>query len=489
LKLNLLFRPQKKTPGPEFQSPQRRAGWFLLGISAGLVGGSLIFRLARGFSNLLQQPRLISRAVVRLLGDDEKLEDLALEIASDNLRGGLEKRLLPSGETKTVLVAGMRNFREPWARDFGFASRGLMVLEEAQAVRECLDVFLQFQKADGQFPVKIHSTTVPHRYLHSLFQREQPVSAPIRPKYYSGHRTLSLDGNALIITAALNYARTAGDREFIHTHWKRLIQGTTWLEKHASLPDGLLHQGPYSDWADSINRQGRVLYTNVLYWKAAADMADAAVQYEKREDQQRLRAKAELLKESINEHFWRSDLGYFVTSSLFSNLSSSGNLMAIAWGLADEEQAKSILKAMEQYGMADPVPTKPVHRPYPLRYVALENRLGGIGHYHTEAAWLWLGAWHVIALAKTGRMDEAQELLDRMSNVIVRDGQVHEVYGTDGKFLSTRLYTSEAPLTWSAGMFVYAYDIYRELQRNKSKDGEVLQEETTRIGQPGAAAE
>jgi hypothetical protein len=59
------------------------------------------------------------------------------------------------------------------------------------------------------------------------------------------------------------------------------------------------------------------------------------------------------------------------------------------------------------------------------------------------------------------RLPEAEELLYRMSGVIVREGAVHEVYDPNGYPLSSFWYTSEAPLTWSAGMFVHAYHVYQ----------------------------
>jgi hypothetical protein len=59
------------------------------------------------------------------------------------------------------------------------------------------------------------------------------------------------------------------------------------------------------------------------------------------------------------------------------------------------------------------------------------------------------------------RLEEAEALLYRISKVIVRDGGVHEVYAPDGHYLSTFWYTSEAPLTWSAGMVVYAHHVYQ----------------------------
>ena len=96
---------------------------------------------------------------------------------------------------------------------------------------------------------------------------------------------------------------------------------------------------------------------------------------------------------------------------------------------------------------------------YPSSVIAIENLLGGLGNYHTDAAWLWIGAWHVIALANSDHLDQAQEIMERISEVIIRDRQVNEVYGPSGKPLNSIWYKSESPLTWNAGMVIYAYSI------------------------------
>jgi hypothetical protein len=118
------------------------------------------------------------------------------------------------------------------------------------------------------------------------------------------------------------------------------------------------------------------------------------------------------------------------------------------------------LDKMREFKMASPVPTQVVHRAYPLKFIARENRLGGIPYYHTNAAWLWLGAWHIIALTCLNRFQEADALIHRLVRGIVKDGAVHEVYAPDGHYISTFWYTSEASLTWSAGMVIYAYHVY-----------------------------
>lgn len=259
--------------------------------------------------------------------------------------------------------------------------------------------------------------------------------------------------------AALHYVSQTGDKDFLRTHWDGFCRAILWLEAHAQGEDGLLHQGAYTDWADSIARTGRILYTNVLYWKAVSGLAETAVLTKDPAQQQFWQQKADHLYKQIQTHFWDEKLGYFVTSEQHHNLSTSGNTLAIAWNLASNEQASSILDTMAHLGMANPVPTQVVSYGYRRRDVAVENHLARIPHYHTDAAWLWLGGWHAVALARQERPSQAQELIERMSKVIVQDGVVHEVYGKNGRFLSTPLYTSEAPLTWNASMVIYAFSI------------------------------
>ncbi|HMQ55256.1 MAG TPA: GH116 family glycosyl hydrolase [Anaerolineae bacterium] len=442
---------------------RQRNTWFIIGLWTLLasVFGILFWKVFGYGQRLLRQPLLKRSAIPANLETFPTVEARALQIAAANLRAGIERRCLLDGQEKLVLCAGLRNFREPWARDLGFASFGLIELGEWQAVKESFEVFLLNQRPSGQFPVKVHSTSVADRYLHSLFGREQPNHAPIKPKYVTAHNTISLDGNAILVIGMLNYAHRTGDAAFMHDNWNALKKAISWLETHGLEADGLLHQAAFADWADSIARRGRVLYTNVLYWKALHDMAHAAATFGQTADQHYFAQRAEYLKQSIDDHFWRPDLGYYVTNKIFDNLSSSGNLLAIVWEMASPAQAHAILDKMNEFGMAAPVPTRTTHRPYPRRFIAIENHLGGIPHYHTSAAWLWLGAWHIIALARMDRLDEAAALLQRMSTVIVRDGAVHEVYAPNGNYLSSFWYTSEAPLTWSAGMVVYAHYVYQ----------------------------
>jgi glycogen debranching enzyme len=441
----------------------RERSGFWSGALFGMLTGMASLISYQYLAGILREPRLISKAVFSKDEQFENKEALAMFITAENLRSGIQSRYLTRGNNKKILHAGYRNFRESWARDFGFAAYGLIAAEQYDVVRDTLDAFFWHQTPEGQLPVKLYSLNVVTRFLHSLFGREQPTEKLLKPKFISAHGAPSLDGQALLIIAALHYIRESGDYDFLEKYWKQLTLSMEWLQKSGkSVDDRLLHQEAYADWADSVARRGAVLYTNVIYWKALTEMANIAASLDLKKEAVHYFAEAEVVSRTIVERFWHPKLGFFVTSDKLDNLSSDGNLLAIAWGLAMPEQAESILKVMDDAGMSEPVPTRVAHPSYPLDLISIENRLGGLANYHTDASWLWLGAWHLIALVRSGRMDQAQQVLERIAGVIVKERQVNEVHGPDGEPLSSFWYRSEAPLTWNAGMVLYAHQIYEK---------------------------
>ena len=442
---------------------QRQKTGFWSGTFFGMVTGMVSLLAYQYFSGILREPRLMSKAVFSDEESFETREALAMFIAAENLRSGIQTRFLTRGLSKEILHAGYRNFRESWARDFGFAVYGMVAVEQYDSVRDTLEAFFWHQTSDGQLPVKLHSMNVVTRFFYSLFGREQPTEALLKPKYISGHGAPSLDGQAMLIIAALHYAKEARDADFLKKYWDQLISAMKWLQRYQKGDDGiLLYQEAYADWVDSVARRGCVLYTNVVYWKALSEMAITAASLDLNDDAVRFAAEAESVSRAINERLWLPKLGYFATSEILDNLSSAGNLLAVAWGLASSEQTERILSILEDARMTEPVPTRVAYPSYPPDLIAIENRLGGLANYHTEASWLWIGAWHLIALVQNNEMEQAQQVLERIVDVVVRDRQVNEVHGPDGKPLSSIWYKAEAPLTWNAGMILYAYQIYEK---------------------------
>lgn len=443
---------------------------FWSGAVFGAVAGISSLLIYQYLGGILKQPRLLPWTILSKPEEFETQEALALFIATENLRAGIQTRRLRNGQYREILHAGYRNFRESWARDFGFAVYGLLALEQYETVRQTLEAFLAHQTVSGQLPVKLHSMDFVTRYFHSFLGREQSTEGVLRPKYVSAHGAPSLDGQAMLVISALTYARKTKNTEFLTTNWASLIDAMHWLEDHKiKAHDELLYQESFADWADSVARRGYVHYTNVVYWKALTEMAQSAGDMDMSAHASFYKGKAQRVADAIHERFWRADLGYFVTSDTLYLLNSDGNLLSVAWELATPEESQSILTVMDEAGMASPVPTRCTSAPYPAELIAIANVFGGVPNYHTDAAWIWLGAWHVIALCRCGDLAQAQELLLRMADVIVRNKQIHEVYGTNGEPLASLWYQPEAPLTWNAGMFIYACKYFEEAKVHASR--------------------
>jgi len=442
------------------ESPERSTFW--RGTLFGMFTGVISLLLYQYFRGILLEPRLITKALFSDEQQFETKEALAMFIAAESLRAGVRTRYLTRDVSKRIIHAGYRNFRESWARDFGFAAYGMLVIKQFEIVKETLEAFFWHQTKAGQFPVKLHSMNVVTRFLHSLLEREQPTQRILIPKYFSGHGAPSLDSEAMLIICALHYVNETKDDKFLQKNWDILVLAMKWLKSHATDQSVLLLQESFSDWADSIDRHGHVLYTNVLYWKTLVEMSHKAADLNHKDLAADYLSEAENILQALNERLWRPELGYFATSETLNNLSSDGNLLAIVWGLASAEQTASILRVMDETRMAEPVPTRVAYPSYSPELIAIENYIGGVANYHTDASWLWLGAWHLIALTHSGAQERAQTVLGHIVDVIVRDQQINEVHGPDGRPLSSFWYKSEAPLIWNAGMVLYACQIYNE---------------------------
>jgi len=121
----------------------KRSFWFRFVTFLAYIVSALTWKMPRFFVRLGRQARLASSFTPTDAQDDLLLQ--AVQIATANVFGAIEERPLPDGRHKLVLNAGWRNFREPWARDFGFASFGLVELNQQRVLRKTLELFLLFQ--------------------------------------------------------------------------------------------------------------------------------------------------------------------------------------------------------------------------------------------------------------------------------------------------------------------------------------------------------
>ncbi len=405
------------------------------------------------------------RTVQKVLGREvlvrpstEGLEPI--EVVRACLDACLEVRSVGPSQSATVLCAGFRHFREPWARDFGFASYGLIAEGRSDVVKDGVKLFFRHQKSTGQLPLKMHSTVLIERYLHSVFARVQPNDANLIPRFITAHGTRSLDSVLLLVIAWGECVLHTKDEELAVDLHGQVLLALDWIERYKGR-HGLIRQGPFADWADSIGRRGAILYTNVLWWKAVKSLEDVEGFLPNRLD--RRDESAAEIQERIVKHFYCDNRGYLKNSPHSAMFTSAGNFMAVAWGLTTKKQSYAILDYADKEEMNVPVPSRVTDREYPFYLVGPEMWIAGIPNYHTSCSWMWIGGWHAVANQKVGRHQKAQEIVDQMLATVARDGTVYEVHAPTGEPLSTRLYHSEEPLSWNAAMILYANSVTKEV--------------------------
>src|SRR5690606_21704174 len=101
----------------------------------------------------------------------------------------------------------------------------------------------------------------------------------------------------------------------------------------------------------------------------------------------------------------------------------AGNLLAVATGLATEEQAKRILGYIDQAGLDRPYPVRVLHpalqpgqRDWREYYKVFNLNLPD--QYHNGGIWPWVGGLYVAALVGAGWSAKAREQLGRLAQAL-----------------------------------------------------------------------
>ncbi len=368
----------------------------------------------------------------------------ALKVASDNLRACYGKH---------GIYAGLHHFKDYWARDSFFASYGSLAKEDYDIVRQNLDLFLKNINSQGQIPLRIGKSglgIVLSYYGFAKYGKRKPIYDTDK----TGKKTV--DQNSLFIILLYEYYKATKDKNFLIKNIEKIEKVIQWNFLNDKDKDYLIEESKYCNWADSIRKKGKVLYTNVCHCHGLYCMSKI---YEKI-DITKSRKYLDLhkkVKNKINELFWSGEhyLDWIDGKKRYNYFSTDGNILAILWNIASKEKARYIEEASHIFDVNE-IPSQCVHPNYPNKYVSLQIRLLGLGDYHNGLSWLWLGCINAIAKNKIGMKKDAVSLLRKISLLITKYRHVYEVYDKSGKPVKRLIYRAEYPFAWSSGLFIYA---------------------------------
>lgn len=267
--------------------------------------------------------------------------------------------------------------------------------------------------------------------------------------------SIPMDSNSLFIILFCEYIKKSEDIAFLKENFEKLKKAIDWNLNYTN-KDYLIEERGYAGWADSLNKNGCVLYTNVLHCYAIQSFLECLKILKIDQDLEKYSVLYNQTKYKINSLFWTGDFYKDMISETGDSIfSTDGNALAILFNIAPADRAKKVMAYIAQvfnqdFCVALNYPDHQKEMVYkPFRWIQLAD-------YHNGLRWLWIGCVEAAAKLKSGLEQDAKEALGRLARKIVEYKGVYEVYEPTGKPVSRLFYRSEKTFSWSSGLFVWA---------------------------------
>jgi glycogen debranching enzyme len=323
--------------------------------------------------------------------------------------------------------------------------------------------------------------------------------------YWDWGEAGAVDAAAWFIIAAWHYYTITKDSHFLEDTYPSILKAFTWLQSLDANNFGLIDSPEAGDWMDStLNRCGKVMYVNTLYYKAAHALSMLGHEINDRSviiDLEQVRLKFNLLFwPSANNNFadmlshvsypvnMKTDFPHPCSVAAYQNASTGrrfylshvtygtfadicdtlGNSLAVVFNLSDTNRSVSIMDYFKEMEISHPYPAKCLSEPItpqnnnwnmlkPHAEEFQESEWRNPPHcYHNAGIWPFVGAFYIIAALKCGLTALAGQELDRLAQAnklgIHEDWEFREWINS-----STGKPAGAAYQTWNAATYIMAY--------------------------------
>ncbi|HEX77411.1 MAG TPA: hypothetical protein G4O03_03240 [Dehalococcoidia bacterium] len=379
-------------------------------------------------------------------------------------------QVLKANATEFGFKASKERYNSIWGRDGSITSLGASLAGDEMLIdasRKTLLTLKDLQTPLGQVPNTF--------YLDSR-----------KVNFYS------IDATALWIIAVAHFWSTTRDRDLLLLCWPEVERATVWLQYQVIDSSGLVNSPPAGDWMDSsLQRWGKVLYNNLLYYKALVSANRLAAELGQRDF-----APAHEVRDRINLLFWPKELvkdewlsgwstefytevvdpgrqhylNYLSFESYDSRCDVAANCLAILWDVADAEKRERILGYMSARHLSEPFPIRVLEPPILQPDTSWNPKIDLYRPphwqnlpfcYHNAAIWPWVGGFYIAALVKAGKQDLAREELEALARAnrvgMKGEWEFNEwLHGRTGRPMGAALQS------WSASGYILAYKAVTE---------------------------
>lgn len=358
------------------------------------------------------------------------------------------------------IVAGRGHYDEYWTRDASFGCLGALELGDHEVVERYLKFLASTQRKDGMI------SFLSRKYLAVSQYAPWKIKINLKPRFKS-HKTLGLtdviDSNpyfVIVFSALLKKSDKKTAATLLGSYKANIEKSLFWCLTKIPPNESLAHEGFIAGWNDGIYKSGKVLITNVLFWKAFKEWEEICQKYDL-EFKEEFADVSKRIKGSLVKDFFNGDFFIdWVDSKKHAHFDSNANFLAVWWELTNKFQANKILNYALK-NLLEELFVKVAYPPYPWYRVEIWNRLCGMADYINGNGCFWLEPAYLYALClnKTGKHKEAKKQIESLSRLVMTDNGVHEVYDSKTKLPLKRWnYKAEYPYARGSALFILTYN-------------------------------
>lgn len=357
----------------------------------------------------------------------------------------IARRDLSACMTSIGYAAGTHHFVDLWARDSLFACFADFTSKEC---RVTVETFLQYQRKDGLIPYRIRRSSLSlKKYLGHPVLLNQPI--PDFRSFQSGGTVY--DGGLLTIIVAAEHVLRTHNKQLAKRYYPALKKAFAFYQKR--FHKRLIVEWFLCEWADAVLKVGKVLYTNILYVRAAKMLAVLSVFL--KVDIGEFDAIYDSLHQLLKTEFWVGDsFADWIDYKRHTYFTAYPHLLTLLWGMVTRSEAEIIYQRIKaelctDFGVRSQVPQ------YPWWRIPVQNYLTGTADYHNGVRWLQPWCLCIGVAYQWGDISFAQQEWKKLSECIVNHRGVFENYETTGEVLRRKWYTAEGPFAWSSGLVLW----------------------------------
>ncbi len=336
-------------------------------------------------------------------------------------------------------------FDQVWARDAAHATAHYFARTNPNAVIDSLRTLFNHQRNDGAFPSRVERQyqmvrlTPGLRHLSApLFNIiEHQLRKRIERPVHEGRDSAGGEDTVpavLIMAGELFEAPRERDHEdgssltgraFIKENFAKLKKAVEFFHATKIDPaDGLaVMTRSNPDWADTIQRNGKLGVINIWWWRGLRHMETIANDIGDDVAANWYRAEAEKVKTGIMGKLYNAHEGFFRAEAADGGGNNRLDTVASIFGAAyflDAEAAMAVERTLERRvergsGLQNFDP------PYPQKYIFWAHRLMGQWIYHNKFVWPWVTLQNIFVKVKIAREHESAAIREQFQREAVDD--------------------------------------------------------------------